>query len=65
MGRGAAAVTGQVGGANRKGQVEEEIKGQFTSARNESEDPLTGQRLPHDYREHAKKYFDAFREGQK
>jgi hypothetical protein len=65
VGKGASVVTGTAGGPNRKGQVQEEIKGQFSSAEQQSEDVLSGQRLPHDYRDHAKKYFDALREGQK
>ena len=63
-GRGAAVVTGFVDGPNVKGQVEQEIQQQFETAKTEAADPLTGQRLPRDYRDHAKKYFDAFREGQ-
>jgi hypothetical protein len=65
VGRGAAVITDMVEGPNRKGQVQEQIKAEFESARKEAADPLTGQRLPRDYREHAKKYFDALREGKK
>jgi hypothetical protein len=45
--------------------VQQEIKAEFESARSEQADPLTGQRLPHEYRDHAKKYFDSLRQGQK
>ncbi|MBI3839975.1 MAG: hypothetical protein HY288_18795, partial [Planctomycetia bacterium] len=65
VGKGASVVTGLAGGPNRKGQVQEEIKGQFSAAQQQTEDVLSGQRLPHDYRDHAKKYFDALREGQR
>ena len=65
VGKGGAVLAGQVDGPNRKGEVREEIKTSFESARHEAADPLTGQRLPREYREHAKTYFDAIREGQK
>ena len=65
VGKGASVVTGLAGGPNRKGQVQEEIKGQFSTFERQTEDVLSGQRLPHDYRAHAKKYFDALREGQR
>jgi hypothetical protein len=64
VGKGAAVVTDLVDGRNRKGEVSEEIKNAFESARHSDDDPLTGQRLPRDYRDHAKEYFDAFRKGQ-
>jgi hypothetical protein len=65
VGKGTAVVTDLVDGPSRKGEVQEEIKTQFESAKREADDPLNSQRLPRDYREHAKKYFDALREGQK
>ncbi len=65
VGKGGAVVTDQVEGPNRKGEVREEIKSSFESSKHEAADPLTGQRLPREYREHAKTYFDAIREGQK
>ncbi len=63
VGKGASVVTGQAEGPNRKGQVQEQIKGQFSDAEQQTAEALSGQRLPHDYRDHAKKYFDALREG--
>ncbi len=63
--RGAAIIAGEAEGPNRKGEVQESIKEQFESARHEAADPLTSQRLPRDYREHAKKYFESLREGAK
>lgn len=62
-GKGAALVAGYVDGPNMAGQVEQEIQTQFESAKSDEADPLTGQQLPRSYREHAKKYFDSFREG--
>ncbi len=64
-GKGAAIVTGFAEGPNAKGQVTQEISAQLEAAKSESADPLTDQRLPRDYRDHAKGYFDAFREGKK
>jgi tetratricopeptide (TPR) repeat protein len=60
---GSAVVTGSVDGPNIKGDIEQEIKTQIESAKTESADPLTGQRLPREYRDHARKYFDLLREG--
>jgi len=50
-------------GPNAKGQAIEEIKSQVESAKKESSDPLTGQRLPRQQRDHVQQYFDAFRDG--
>lgn len=61
--RGAAVVAGEADGPNRKGTVQETIKAQFESARHEAADPLTSQRLPREYREQAKKYFESLRDG--
>lgn len=64
VGRGAGIVTGQADGPNRKGKVQEEIREAYSSAEQQTAEALSGQRLPHDYRDHAKRYFDALREGQ-
>lgn len=64
-GKGAAVVTGFAEGPNAKGQVTQEISAQLEAAKSDSSDPLTDQRLPRDYRDHAKGYFNAFREGKK
>lgn len=64
-GKGAAIVTGFAEGPNAKGQVTQEISEQLEAAKSDAQDPLTNQRLPRDYRDHAKGYFDAFREGKK
>ena len=58
-------MTGTADGPNVKGKVQQEIQTQFESAKAQETDPLNGQQLPKGYREHAKKYFDALREGQK
>jgi tetratricopeptide (TPR) repeat protein len=63
VGKGASVIAGTADGANRKGQVQAEIKGQFSNAEQQTAEALSDQHLPHDYRDHAKKYFDALREG--
>jgi hypothetical protein len=63
VGRGAAVVAGLVDGPNAKGQAIEEIKTQVESAKKEQSDPLTGQRLPRQQRDHVQEYFDKFRNG--
>lgn len=61
-GRGPAKVVGQADGPNRKGRVRQEIQTEFSAAAGGGEDALSEQRLPRDYRDHAKKYFDALRD---
>jgi hypothetical protein len=63
-GRGKAVITDLVDGPNIKGTVRESIKSEIDAARAEEADPLTGQRLPKNVREHARQYFDSFREGE-
>jgi hypothetical protein len=63
VGKGSFVINGLVEGPNAKGQVMEEIKTQVEAAKRESEDPLTGQRLPRQQRDHVQQYFDAFRTG--
>jgi hypothetical protein len=62
VGKGGAQIADLVEGPNIKGKVEQEIKLQVENARHEAADPLTGQRIPRDYRDHAKTYFDSFLE---
>jgi hypothetical protein len=62
-GVGAAKVVGEAGGANRKGVVRQEIQTEFTEADQNSAEALSDQRLPHDYRDHARDYFDSLRDG--
>jgi len=63
VGKGAASLVDLVDGPNVKGKVEQQIKEQYETARHQSADPLTGQRIPRKHRQHAKEYFDRFREG--
>jgi hypothetical protein len=64
VGQGAIEVNDFVPGANRRGEVTETIKSSFEAAAEQASDaPLAGQRLPRDYRDHAKEYFDALRKG--
>lgn len=60
-GQGAAVVTGLVDGPNRKGQVQAEIKAQFSAEAVKNADPLTNQPLPRDKRRYTQEYFDALR----
>ena len=62
-GKGAAKVVGEADGPNRKGRVQEAIQTEFSEARQNATDALGEQRLPREYRDHAKTYFDALREG--
>ena len=63
IGKGAADVTGEVGGPNAKGNVRQQIQEQVQAAKQEETDPLSTQRMPRDYREHATEYFNRFRDG--
>jgi hypothetical protein len=62
-GRGPAQVVGEAVGPNRKGRVLAEIQTEFSGGPQDAADALSQQRLPHDYRDHAQRYFDALREG--
>ena len=64
LGLGTADVVDLVGGPNVKGNVEAEIQQQFESVRHGSTDPLTRRRIPRKHRQHAREYFDRFREGE-
>ena len=61
--RGSALVTGKVVGPNIKGQVRDRVQQQYQAAKTEEASPLSNQRLPKNYRRHAKEYFDALRQG--
>ena len=63
VGRGSAVVVDMVEGPNVKGNVETETQQQVDSARRSSTDPLTGHQMPRSHRQHAREYFDRFREG--
>lgn len=62
VGRGTSTLTDLVEGPNRKGQVEQQIATEFENARHEASAPVTTQRLPREYREQTKGYFDALLE---
>jgi hypothetical protein len=53
-----------VHGPNVRGKVEQEIKQQFDTARRGETNPLTDRRIPKKQRQHAREYFDRFREGE-
>jgi hypothetical protein len=61
--RGASVVSGTADGPNRKGDVLEQIRGEYQQAAQRPAEALSQQRLPRDYRDHARGYFDALREG--
>ncbi|NLX98117.1 MAG: hypothetical protein GXY83_18305 [Rhodopirellula sp.] len=63
IGPGAALVVGEIDGPNVKGDVRQQIQQEVQSARQQETDPLTGQQMPRKHRQHAKEYFDSFREG--
>lgn len=61
VGPGKGVLAGEVGGANAKGQVREEIRNNITATKSAPPQPLTGQRLPKDHRDHVKQYLDSLR----
>ena len=63
VGKGAAQITGFTGGPNLKNQAEAEIQKAAAEIEHGRTDPLSGQRLPKKQSEHARQYFDSFREG--
>ena len=63
VGKGAAQITGLTGGPNLKNQAEAEIQKTAAEIEHGSTDPFSGQRLPKKQSEHARQYFDSFREG--
>lgn len=63
--RGAATIVDMVDGPAGKGGVQQEIQAAVEGARAEAADPLTGQRLPRAYEQHAREYFNGLREGKK
>lgn len=64
VGRGSATMTDLVTGPNARGRVEQQIRQEWSGVKGDEADPLTEQPLPDEYRQHAKKYFDALREGE-
>jgi len=64
VGKGSALVTGFVDGPNAKGNVQAQIKTDWESVQGQQSDPVADQPLPRNYRDHARRYFDALRTGQ-
>lgn len=62
-GQGDARIVGTADGPNARGQVEARIRTEVEEVRGAEADPLTGQRLPRELRDHSRSYFDALREG--
>ncbi|MBN2477557.1 MAG: hypothetical protein JXB62_23320 [Pirellulales bacterium] len=62
--KGSAVVTGLVNGPNIKGNVQQQIQQNVDAVRQGSTDPLTTRRIPRKHRQHAREYFDRFREGE-
>src|SRR5204863_9577326 len=63
--KGAAAIVGEIDGPNAVGKARIKIEGEFKATDAQQSDPLTGARLPKEYREHVGDYFDKLREGEK
>jgi hypothetical protein len=63
VGKGKAVITDLVDGPNVKGEAQQKIKAEFEAEKKSDKDPLTGQKLPREYRDHTKSYFDALRQG--
>lgn len=61
--RGTAVITDTVEGPNIRGAVQEQVNQQFEEAQAVPADPLTDQPLARPQREHARRYFEALREG--
>ncbi len=61
--KGQLSVVGEVEGPNTPGDLQLQLREQFQSAKRESSDPLTEQKLPKSEREQARQYFDQFRSG--
>jgi hypothetical protein len=63
--KGAAAIVGEIDGPNAKGKARDVIRVDLQATESQQSDPLTGARLPKDYREHVGDYFDRLRDGDK
>ena len=61
---GEAVNVGDTGGANIAGLTKEQAQAEVTSSMSKDSDPLTNQRLPRSQRDHAKEYFERFRNGE-
>lgn len=63
IGQGQAQITGEAGGPNQKGNVQERIKLEVEASKSESAEAVNRQRLPKHQRDQVKEYFDSLREG--
>jgi hypothetical protein len=63
--KGAARIVGEIDGPNAKGKALKVIQGDLQGTEAQQSDPLTGARLPKEYREHVGDYFDKLRDGDK
>jgi len=61
---GEAVGVGDAGGANIAGLTKKQAQAEVSSSMSKDSDPLTNQRLPRSQRDHAKEYFERFREGE-
>lgn len=64
VGQGSATVVDLVDGPNIKGNVESKIQQEVDSARHGTADPSSSRQIPKKLSEHAREYFDNFREGE-
>lgn len=62
MDKGAAVVTGEIGGANNKGNYSKQILEQIQAAKSSDSDPLTDQRMSRQYKDHARDYLNKIRQ---
>lgn len=62
-GRGSAVIRDFVNGPNARGEIQQRIREEVQSAERLESDPLADRRLPRAHRQHAREYFERFREG--
>jgi hypothetical protein len=55
--------TGDADGPNAKGATKESVKEEVKAALSRDVDPLTNQHIPREQRDHAREYFERYREG--
>jgi hypothetical protein len=55
--KGAAAIVGEIDGPNAKGKALKVIRSDLQATDAQQSDPLTGARLPKEYREHVGQYY--------
>ncbi len=62
-GPGSAVIKDFVEGPNARGQIQQRIRAEMQSAERLESDPMADRRLPRAHRQHAREYFERFREG--